>query len=90
MKLKLIKNEETVVNKYDYELIRLTVKDQHKLINDINNGKVVYYVTQSDSITIVKATNGLSCFPIKVFNSDDPEYNCVCAEELVELLNQKQ
>ena len=27
-------------------------------------------------------------FPVKIFDSPDPEYNRVCAEELVELLNQ--
>ena len=29
-------------------------------------------------------------FPIKCFSSDDSDYNRICAEELVELLNQKQ
>lgn len=85
MKLKLIKNNEVVVNKED----SVFIDDQIELINAINNGKVGYFACYSD-ISIVKVTNGLSYFPIKVFNSDDPEYNRVCAEELVELLNQKQ
>lgn len=84
MKLKLIKNNEVVVNKED----SVFIDDQIKLINAINNGKVGYFAHYSD-ISIVKVTNGLSCFPIKVFNSDDKEYNRICAEELVELLNQK-
>ena len=85
MKLKLIKNNEVVVNKEFYGFIN----EQPKLIYAINKGKASYFACHSD-ISIVKVTNGLSCFPIKVFNSDDPEYNRVCAEELVELLNQKQ
>lgn len=32
----------------------------------------------------------ISVYLIKKFNSDDIEYNRVCAEELCELLNQKQ
>lgn len=85
MKLKFLKNNEVVVNKED----SVFIDDQIKLINAINNGKVGYFAHYSN-ISVVKVTDGLSCFPIKVFNSDDPEYNRVCAEELVELLNQKQ
>ena len=85
MKLKLIKNNEVVVNKED----SVFIQDQFNLTNAINKGKASYFAYYSD-ISIVKVTNGLSCFPIKVFNSDDPEYNRICAEELVELLNQKQ
>lgn len=90
MKLKLIKNNEIVVNKDKYELGQLAADGQSKLINAINNGKVSYYVTYCGNKTIVKVTDGLSGFPIKVFKSDDAAYNTVCAEELVELLNQKQ
>ena len=86
MKLKLLKNNEVVVNKED----SIFVKDQYKLINAITYGKVEYFATYYSAMTAVKVTDGLSCFTIKVFKSDDPEYNRVCAEELVELLNQKQ
>lgn len=85
MKLKLIKNNEVVVNKED----SVFIKDQFNLINAINNGKVGYFAHYSN-ISAVKVTDGLSCFTIKVFKSDDPEYNRTCAEELVELLNQQQ
>lgn len=86
MKLRLLKNNEVVVNKED----SVFVKDQFNLINAIDFGKVEYFVTYYSVMTAVKVTDGLSCFTIKVFKSDDPEYNRVCAEELVELLNQKQ
>ena len=86
MKLKLIKNNEVVVNKED----SIFVKDQYKLINAIHNGKVAYFASHQSIISTVKVTDGLSCFTIKVFNSDDVDYNRVCAEELVELLSQKQ
>lgn len=85
MKLRLLKNNEVIVNKED----SIFIDDQIKLINAINNGKVGYFAHYSN-ISVVKVTDGLSCFTIKVFKSDDPEYNRVCAEELVELLNQKQ
>lgn len=86
MKLKLLKNNEVVVNKED----SVFIKDQSKLINAITYGKVEYFATYYSVMTAVKVTDGLSCFTIKVFKSDDPEYNRTCAEELVELLNQKQ
>lgn len=85
MKLKLIKNNEVVVNKED----SVFIDDQIELINAINNGKVGYFAHHSN-ISVVKVTDGLSCFTIKVFKSEDPEYNRTCAEELVELLNQQQ
>lgn len=86
MKLKLLKNNEVVVNKED----SVFIKDQSKLINAITYGKVEYFATYHSVMTTVEVTDGLSCFTIKVFKSDDPEYNRVCADELVELLRQKQ
>ena len=86
MKLKLLKNNEVVVSKED----SVFIKDQFNLINAITCGKVGYFATYFSVITAVKVTDGLSCFTIKEFKSDDPEYNRVCADELVDLLNQKQ
>lgn len=86
MKLKLLKNNEVVVSKED----SVFINDQIKLTNAITYGKVEYFATYYSVMTAVKVTDGLSCFTIKVFKSDDYDYNRVCADELVELLNQKQ
>ena len=42
MKLKLIKNNEVVVNKNKYELAQSTVDCQYKLTNAIINEKISY------------------------------------------------
>ena len=90
MKLKLIKNDEVVVNKNKYELAQSTVDCQYKLTNAIINEKISYFRDRYGDMVVVKVSDGLSSFPIKVFKSDDSEYNRVCADELVELLRQKQ
>lgn len=89
MKLKLIKDSEVVVSKTEYELLKQEYSRLKDLLHSINSGGVCYYVDDS-FYPLVKVTNDEVSLPIKRFVSDDHEYNKVCAEELVELLNQKQ
>lgn len=89
MKLKLIKDSEMVVSKVEYELLKQEHSRLKDLIHSIDFGSVSYYVDDS-FFPIVKMTNSEVSLPIKRFASNDQEYNRICAEELVELLNQKQ
>lgn len=90
MKLKLIKSSEIVVENNEYNILQQVYRQYGYIINAINGGDVVYYACPHEDCIMVKMFNGGYNFPIKKFDSDDPEYNRVCAEELVELLNQKQ
>lgn len=89
MKLKLIKDSEMVVSKVEYELLKQEHFRLEDLIHSVDWSGISYYVDNS-FFPIVKMTNNKVSLPIKRFASDDPEYNRICAEELVELLNQKQ
>lgn len=89
MKLKLIKDSEMVVSKVEYELLKQEHSRFEDLLHSINFGSVSYYVDNS-FFSIVKMTNNEVSLPIKRFTSNDHKYNRICAEELVELLNQKQ
>lgn len=89
MKLRLIKDSEVVVSKTEYELLEQEHNRLKNLLNSIYFGSVSYYVDDS-CCPLVKMTNKEVALPIKRFVSNDPEYNRICAEELVELLNQKQ
>lgn len=89
MKLKLIKDSEMVVSNVEYELLKQEHSRFEDLLHSIDFGSVSYYVDDS-FFPIVKMTNNEVSLPIKRFVSNDQEYNRVCAEELVELLNQKQ
>lgn len=89
MKLKLIKDSEMVVSKVEYELLKQEHSRLKDLIYSVDSGDVSYYVDGS-FYPLVKMTNNEVSLPIKRFASDDHEYNRICAEELVELLNQKQ
>lgn len=89
MKLKLIKDSEVVVSKVEYELLKQEHSRFKDLLHSIYFGSVSYYVDDL-FFPIVKMTNNEVSLPIKRFVSNDHEYNRVCAEELVELLNQKQ
>lgn len=83
MKLKLIKDDEVVVSKEEYELyynVRLSVLTQ----------TATFQVLEYSDYVDVTLYCGRGFMPIKRFASDDPEYNKVCAEELCELLNQEQ
>lgn len=89
MKLKLIKDNEVVVSKTEYELLKQEHSRLKDLLHSIDSGDVSYYVDDS-FYPLVKVTNNEVSLPIKRFTSNDHEYNRICAEELVELLNQKQ
>lgn len=92
MKLKLIKDNEVVANKAHYDAIELRCKLLKNLIDGVNCGNAVFYIDffQQQARVYIKSAGSGICLPIKVFDSDDPDYNRVCAEELVELLNQGQ
>lgn len=89
MKLKLMKDSEMVVSKTEYELLKQEYSRLKDLLHSIYFGSVSYYVDDL-LFPIVKMTNNEVSLPIKRFVSNDQEYNRVCAEELVELINQKQ
>lgn len=89
MKLKLINDSEVVVSKAEYELLKQEHSRLKNLLHSIDSGGVCYYVDGS-FFPLVKVTNNEVSLPIKRFASNDHEYNRICAEELVELLNQKQ
>ena len=91
MKLKLIKDSEVVVSKTEYELLKIVNSQTEDLIKAIRCcKKCVYFIDNSSYFPIVKVTYNGASLPIKRFASDDPCYARVCAEELVELLNQEQ
>lgn len=89
MKLKLIKDSEMVISKTEYELLKQEHNRLKDFLHSIDWEGVSYYVDDS-YCPLVKMTNKEVSLPIKRFASNDHEYNRVCAEELVELLNQKQ
>lgn len=92
MKLKLIDADEVVISKSEHDyLIGLNYR-YGKLLEGINSGTATFivYMSSSSAEHIVEMNCGNVFFPIKRFTSDDSEYNKVCAEELCELLNQKQ
>ena len=90
MKIKLIKDNELVVSKEEYVLLKTAYNQMRDLKKEIAYGKPTYYVGYSLGYPVVKVTNKEASFIIKEFYSYDQEYNRVCAEELVELLNQEQ
>mgnify|MGYP003415206623 CR=1 FL=1 len=83
MKLKLIKDNEVVVSKKECELL-------YSIRSSVRNQTVAFHVFEYDDCVDVMLNCGCGFIPIKRFESDDPDYNRVCAEELVELLNQEQ
>ena len=89
MKLKLLKDNEIVVSKAEYELLKQEHSRLKDLLHSIDSGGVCYYVDGS-FYPLVKVTNNEVSLPIKRFASNDHEYNRICAEELCELLNQEQ
>lgn len=95
MKLKLIKDSEVVVNREEYgELLKrptkgcICEKDCVYFNRSILNGNAKYECEEMQGSYYVLISGESSIYLIKKFNSDDIEYNRVCAEELVELLNQ--
>lgn len=91
MKIKIIKDSEVVIKRNEYNILQQVYKQYGDIINAVNsNCTTYYYLPCEGNCTIVKMFNNGYNFPIKKFDSDDQEYNRVCADELVELLRQKQ
>lgn len=95
MKLRLIKDNEVVISREEYEeLINRPSKDCEKDCREFHraifNGSAKYECEEMQGCYYVFINGENVIYPIKKFNSDDIEYNRVCAEELVELLNQEQ
>ena len=97
MKLKLIKDSEVVISRKEYgELLKrptegcICEKDCVYFNRAILNGNAKYECEEIQGSYYVFISGENSIYPIKIFNSDDIEYNRVCAEELCELLNQEQ
>lgn len=90
MKLKLIKDSEVVVDKDALDLMSKIAVDGENLHLAIERGEASYYMHEyfEQGIFWVKVKFESLEFPVKIFDSPDHEYNRVCAEELVELLNQ--
>lgn len=93
MKLKRIKDSEVVVDCKEYaKLVRFN-RDFWEMQGALYSGynPHFYSVHNEDSgfYTVSMVQRGFIT-NIKRFASDDAEYNKVCAEELVELLNKEQ
>ena len=93
MKLKRIKDNEVVVDGKQYAKFVRFNHDfwamQGALYSGYNPHFYSVHNEGSCSYTVSMLQRGFIT-DIKLFNSDDAEYNRVCAEELVELLNQEQ
>ena len=92
MKLKRIKENEVVVDGNEYARLVRFEHDFFAMQYDIYDGVKHMFTAVTDldgSWTVSMAHEGFIT-NIKRFASDDPDYNLVCAEELVELLNKEQ
>ena len=92
MKLKRIKDNEVVVDGNEYARLVRFEHDFFAMQYDIYDGGKPIFTAVTDldgSWTVSMAHKGFIT-NIKRFASDDPDYNLVCAEELVELLNKEQ
>lgn len=92
MKLKRIKDSEVVVDGKEYEKLVRFERDFFAMQYDIyDGGKPLFTaVTDLDGSWTVSMEHEGFITNIKRFDSDDPDYNLVCADELVELLNKEQ
>ena len=97
MKIKLVKDSEVVISREEYgELLKRPTKgcifdkDCVYFNRAILNGNAKYECEEMRGCYYVFISGEISKYPIKIFNSDDIEYNRICAEELCELLNQEQ
>lgn len=93
MKLKLIKDNEIVVDKYDYAVLtrfenRVSSADR-AIFFGVNPKFYKSIEVEKDNVSVFMDIDGF-LLRIKCFNSDDFEYNLLCANELVELLNAEQ
>ena len=92
MKIKRIKDNEVVVDGKEYARLVRFENDFFAMQQRIFYGEQPHFVTYYDC----KGKHFVSMFQrgfitdIKRFASDDTDYNLVCAEELVELLNKEQ
>lgn len=83
MKIRLIKDNEVVVSREEYELL-------NNVRSSVRNQTAVFVAFAYIDYIEVMLNCGCGFMPIKRFESYDQDYNRVCAEELVELLNQEQ
>ena len=90
MKLKLIKDNEVVLSREEYEEYKTIYYRFKDIVESIKDDLASYEVVESRYFCDVVVSYGFSQMPIKRFDSYDPDYNRMCAEELCELLNQKQ
>ena len=90
MKLKLIKDSEVVLSRQEYELYKQVYYRHADIVDSVRNQTAAFHAFDYEDCVDVMLNCGRGFMPIKRFNSDDQEYNRVCAEELVELLNQEQ
>ena len=90
MKLKLIKDDEVVVYKLEYDNLKSSVNIIKQIADSVRNKTASYEVLDFEDMCVVVVTCGKGYIAIKRFDTDDQEYNRVCAEELCELLNQEQ
>ena len=96
MKLRFIKDNEVISREEYGELLKrptkgcIGEKDCTYFNRSILNGNSKYECEEMQGSYYVFISGESSIYPIKVFKSDDIEYNRICAEELCELLNQEQ
>ena len=92
MKLKRIKDNEVVVDGNEYAKLVRFEHDFFEMQYSIYDGGKPMFTAATDldgSWTVAMMHEGFIT-NIKRFDSDDTDYNLVCAEELVELLNKEQ
>lgn len=92
MKLKIIKDNEVVVDVNEYTKLICFENTFKSMQRKILDGELPRFTTLDgyDGDYIVSMELNGFVTEIKRFDSDDVEYNRLCAEELVELLNQEQ
>ena len=92
MKLKIIKDNEVVVDVKEYTKLLCFENTFKSMQRKILDGKLPRFTTWEgyDGDYIVSMELSGFVTEIKRFDSDDVEYNRLCAEELVELLNKEQ
>ena len=92
MKLKIIKDNEVVVDVKEYTKLLCFENSFKSMQRKILDGKLPSFTTwygyNGNYIVFMELNDFI--IDIKRFDSDDVEYNRLCAEELVELLNQEQ
>lgn len=79
-----------VLTRQEYELYKQVYYSHADIIDSVRNQTATFQAFDYEDCVDVMLNCGRGFMPIKQFSSDDQEYNRVCAEELVELLNQEQ